>query len=257
MTDRGRGFTIIETTLFVVVSALIFVAVLAGMGRSVQNNRITDTTRALEGFIEAQMSDVRAGTVSAQTNAGGKLTCAAAARYPGGSDLCMVIGKVMTFDTATGTLKTYNVVANTTPDQVGCTAPSATGAEALVRYCPQVLDVTQPIESYTVEWGATLASLRYWDGTTAQSFGRIAILRDPESEIVYVVDIGGAFPATGSYALDSAKLVNTASNQEANICINHATFPVVKTSVHFTGGEGTGALETSGDNVGTRAQLAC
>lgn len=253
---RQKGFTIIEATLFITLSSLLAVLVLAGMNGALQNNRVTDTTRSLESFMELQLADVRAGTVLQTTNAGGMLTCGGAQAYPGKSNECIVLGKVLKLSGGTTSrVSAYNVVANVEPSDT-CAA-AATGVDGMKQYCPTVLAMQSPVESYQPEWGARLSKIafRNFDETTSTTPNAIAFLRDPMSELVYTVVFNTAL-TTGE--LDLRPLILPAyTNTEGAVCLTHDGFPAMTTFIHFTGGEGSAAIETNSDANALPTELRC
>lgn len=254
---RELGYTIVEVTLFVAVSGLLLVGVLAGFRGSIQSNRLTDTTRSFEAFIEAQYASVRSGSVVRATTEG-KAECEGQA-FPGASNACIVLGKLLKLDDgANSKVSTYNIVADIKPSDACATPSTLVGVDALRRYCPRVLDMGEVVTETAPQWAAEIDSVQFkhkTNPTYQTGINYIAIMRDPVSELVYVVPFTDS--ATPGETLGLKDKINDNSdftNSRGTICLKHDTVPARFSHILFAGGEGVGSIESSADNAGLEGE---
>lgn len=250
-----RGFTIIETLLFVSVSGLIMMMVLAGFSSSLEANRRIDTNRSFEAAIEAEYTSVRSGTVVREIGSDGKVASCSSnptSSYPGASNDCILIGKLLKIRQGTNSqISSYNVVANINPTDP-CTH---SGARAIIE-CHQarVLDISKPAGVIAPEWAAQVSGIDFQSKTggadrsySASQLAYIAILRDPSSELVYVVPLNLETLVTGAqplnYGNDTAMANYT--NAKGQICLKHDGLLLPKSYLRFNGGEGVGSIDVS------------
>jgi type II secretory pathway pseudopilin PulG len=243
---RQAGYTIVEVTLFLALTGLLVVAVLTGFGGAINNNRKTDTTRSFESAIETLYAGVRSGEANRPIDATGKAVCINEEAYPGASNECLVIGKLVRFVNSR-TVDVYNVVSNVDPDS-GCTV---TGAQILNCYHPRVLEMSQIAERITPEWQAQVGQVTFRNsvnGVYATNINFIGFLRHPASELVYIVPFSDTtVPASGEYEITG--ITNGYANSKGQICLEHDDYPVPRSYVRFNGGEGVGSIDMSDNPV--------
>lgn len=238
---RQTGYTIVEVTLFLALTGLLILAVLAGFGGAINNNRKTDTTRSFESAVETLYAGVRSGEATRPTDTHGKAMCISQEAFPGASNECLVIGKLLRFENSTN-VTVYNVVSNVDPD-VGC---SATGAQILSCYHPRVIEIDKEIDRIVPQWQAQIAQTTFRNSTNGiyNDANFIAFLRHPASELVYVVPFNDAtVPVSGEYEITA--ISNSYANSKGQICLEHDDFPVPRSYVRFNGGEGVGSIDMS------------
>lgn len=242
---RQAGYTIIEVTLFLAVTGLLVLGVGIGFNSTISNNQNVDATRTFESTIESVYSAVRSGETSHKVDAGGKATCQAAEAYPGASNKCLIIGKLLYFKDGS-TIDVYNVVANTAPDVI-CTD---TDLEVLKCYHPTVLETAERATTITPTWQATVGDVVFRNASNGifASVNVIAFLRHPTSELVYMAPFrDDAVPVSGPYELTG--IDNDYANSRGQACLVHAGFPARRSYVRFNGGEGVGAIDTSTEPI--------
>jgi type II secretory pathway pseudopilin PulG len=111
-TRASKGFTIIETTLFLAISGLLVLIMLIGTGSTVANQRYNDAVQSFKSLLQSQYSSLN----SVQNARSNELLCNASARLEEGdtqqrgqSD-CYIIGKYMRID-GNGAIDIYTVLA--------------------------------------------------------------------------------------------------------------------------------------------------
>lgn len=208
---RDQGFTILEVVLFFAISAALLGVAMLYTSNSLKSTRYGDATKSFESFIEQQYTEVQAGTVNREAG-GGSGSCVSA-NAPGTSDSCMILGRVLTFNTvapANKTVNVFTVVANTTP-----TSEPSGEIDAFAKYNTRIQESTAPT-NYSLEWGTTLYSTQYVDGTP-QNFNRLAILRSPVSETIYIFTFDHVASFQSGLRADTA-------NKKAAICFTSPDF---------------------------------
>jgi hypothetical protein len=256
------GYTIVEVTLFLAITGLLFMVVMMGLGNSLSNNRYTDTNRSLEAELESVYAGVRSGEAVRPTDVSGRsLPCGAGTAFPGASNDCIVTGRLLRIKKDTDSkIDVFNVVSAIRPDP-GC---DAVGIKKIVTcYHPQVLDMTTPEDSYSPEWVAQIKNVAFQSAISASSYlttSFIAILRDPESELVYTVplDNDDASMTTSPYSLSDGitdSVMDQFTNAKGQMCLQHADGR--KSYVQFIGGEGAGTIEALADPLLTSGAATC
>lgn len=121
-----KGYTILEVTLFMAISAILALAAFAGLGPRLRNVRFTDSVRSLESSINAQFSDAQVGS-----NSRGSINCtedtytvrvstAAGGASAGSAQGCVVNGLVAVFDNNSNEIKYRKVVSKRIPTSENC-----------------------------------------------------------------------------------------------------------------------------------------
>lgn len=242
---RGHaGYTIIEVTLFLALSGLIALAVLLGYNGTINNNRIADTTKSLEAEIIEAYSSVQAGQTSHRLNSAGYAQCSAASAFPGASNACIAIGRLLVFEGQN--VVAYSLVANANPT-VPCTQAGV--ARIVQCYSPRVLAASDPADAYQLEWQARASSPLFMNGPTSGSFNMLAFVRDPDSEFIYTLPVNGDSRNLGPRTNADFMLPDTSltyANQPGQICVNHDIGNSRTTYIRFNGGDGIGSVD-SGD----------
>jgi len=177
------GFTIIETMLFLAVTGVLVVAILAGTGTSINIQRYRDSVATLKSVLEQQYSEVT--TVRNEARAT-DLSCNSSAvidgsgpKLPRGQSDCVVLGRYVTIVDTAITIST--VIGNTAASSV----PTTDIAE-LQTYNLSLLPSST--ETSSLEWGARIAWPVSGGGfhtvTTPRTIS-LLILRSPTSGLTY------------------------------------------------------------------------
>lgn len=222
---------------------------------------MNDTIRSFQSFIESQISDVSSGVVRQNLLSNDKLECPAGSeQYPGASDKCIVMGKLIVFGSGGNSeLKVYNVVGNIKPTPLTCPSLSTgTGVDKVRQYCPRVLEMAEPAELYAPEWAAETEAVSFRPLSVAVGAPKntMSILRDPSSDFVYT----SAFNTTatvGELKIHAATEIDPDyTNSQGVVCLNMGGFPALKGYVLFTGGSGIGSIKSNSSGT-LPAGLSC
>lgn len=237
---REKGFTIVEVMLFLAISAALLGVAVASTSGSLKTTRFTDASRSFEAFVEEQYTEVQAGTAS--RGAGSDTSCTGGS--VGASTDCIVLGRVLSFDNPER-IDVYTVIADSDP-----TVPASTDMDAFVRHAPRIWeDSTTPALSHKLDWGVTLGTIQH--GPVLTSFNRLAILRSPISENIYLF----TYTAPGGNALSATELGSGKVNQNAVICATSTDFGTASGSlVASVMLKGTGSIDTIDSTVKPKSE---
>lgn len=241
--QRSEGYTIIEVSLFLGISALLLAVALVGTGLSIRTTRFTDSTRSLHSYVQQQYDSLLNGVNSRFGNeacTSGSVNTGAT-QTPGTSN-CLFLGKLMVFSVNSSEVVTYNIVGTepATPDY------SQSDEQLIYNFTPTIIR-NAGVERFTIPWQATISgSKRTIDDRAVDAF---ALIRSPKSAriVTYVY----RQPAAG-YAL--APLVNPAVpananniSKAANFCLSSADGLGQPSKLTLTGGQGQDAIGVSFD----------
>lgn len=239
--QKQHGFTIIETMLYLGVSALLLAGLLGGVTIAIQRQRFSDSVATTQGFVQQQFNETqntlnnRPGTESCQAGTPGSGNPAQASR---GASQCLVAGKLLDFAPSgaggAGHIRTHNVLigANVSDDYTNYTGGDiglfqSKGANGL-----NTTVVQNPANDATfdVPWGASLPQL-YFNGSSPKNgtpIRYIALLRSPISGSISLYYL----TKTSDLADNSEPLASTlrafAADQAARVCINSADISTAK-----------------------------
>lgn len=174
MIRKAAGFTIIETMLFLAVTAALAIAILAGTGTAINQQRYHDAVNSLQSYLQDQFS--RVSTVT--NDRGGQYTCdnlgqvssATTGEARGTSD-CLILGRLVTVDSTGQRLASSSVVGYR---QAGV-GPQTTDINELKAYKIGLSPVDA--DTQTVSWGATIVKPK----TTSPQAASILVVRSPLS----------------------------------------------------------------------------
>lgn len=184
-TQKLAGFTIIETMLFLGISGILVVAMLVGVGASINVQRYRDAAESFKSLVQKQYADLN----NVQNSRSANWSCGATAtpvedgpnpQARGQSD-CMLIGKYMRIDR--GDIAVYQVVG-----YKGNNSPVTNDIETLKNN--YLLNVNQEtVDESNMEWGTQISYPVVQDGVTnpnptPRKVG-ILIVKSPESGQIY------------------------------------------------------------------------
>ncbi|HWT40822.1 MAG TPA: hypothetical protein VN081_06190 [Dongiaceae bacterium] len=181
-TRTSHGFTIIETMLFLAVSGILILAMIAGTGASLNIQRYRDAVESFKSLVQQQYSDLnsvqnsRSDTLSCDSNAN---PVANGDQLPGQTG-CFIIGKYMRIDASDVAI--YNVLA-----YQKSTVIQPDDITSLKNNYNISVDTTN-VENYTMEWGTQIAWPVSGTGASAQPTPRqlgMLFLRSPDSGLLY------------------------------------------------------------------------
>jgi type II secretory pathway pseudopilin PulG len=258
------GFTIIETVLFLGISGILVVTLLAGTGVSINIQRYRDAVETFKSTLQDQYSELasvkndRDDTWScdegAQTEQGNDGT-------PRGQSDCVLVGRYVTVDGAI--INTYSVTARplTNPPDTAETdiEKLSTGYE---------LNVSTVNRTTTeMEWGTKIA----WpttgsEGTSSDEERSIALLflRSPDSGLIYTFSSNDVVDEPTSSSLKELLVAGNSipGQRERVICIDSGgaftrtallsgNLYAVVVSAYATG---PSSIETRSNDLGGEAQ---
>ncbi|MFZ1250364.1 MAG: hypothetical protein WAR37_02865 [Candidatus Microsaccharimonas sp.] len=183
--SRRSGFTIVETVLFLAISGALIIALIAGAGVTLSDQRYRDATQSFKALLQQQYSELgsvqntRTNTWSCNSDA--LVTSGGDEEYRGQSE-CMLIGKYLRIQGKDITI--YPVLAY----EIDTTTIPPTDIEGLrTKYALNAS--TTEIEKDELDWQTEIA----WaasgadynaGGPTPRSLG-ILFIRSPDSGQVY------------------------------------------------------------------------
>lgn len=175
----ARGFTVIETMMFLAITGILVVGILYGTGTSINVQRYRDSVLSLQTTLQDQYSqvvnvrnEVSLEGLSCDTNAVVTVDPDAGSAPRGQAD-CVVMGRyVRTLDSRTLSLST--VVGYINPNAV----TNTNDLQTLQLYALNTIPTSE--EEYPIEWNAELQQA---GGDMPLAFS-VLILRSPTSGIV-------------------------------------------------------------------------
>jgi type II secretory pathway pseudopilin PulG len=175
-TSYRAGFTIIETSLFLGITGLLLIGVLATTGASISNQRYRDSVANLKSAFQDQYNQVSA-TSNLKTDdwrCVGGVVDQGGVGDPRGKSECQIMGRIITSTPDQSRLLFRDLIGYVVP---GATNTSLNDIEALRQYTlrPSPIDPTE----YRMEWDALLTN----NSGAAKNF-TVLILRSPSTGVI-------------------------------------------------------------------------
>lgn len=200
---RRSGFTIIETMLFLAVSALLSVMVLVGASVAINAQRYKDAVVTLQSDIQQQFEDVI--TVKNSREDAGVTGCNGAR----GQTDCVLLGKLLTLS-STGAVTQYAIFGR----EPAISFIADTEYDLLREYAPTVVESS--MQAGTIEWGAQIRWPVSGEGArpegTARDIG-ILVIRSPESGLTYT------FTRDSASTEGLSAIITPANRHRQTLCI--------------------------------------
>lgn len=241
--ENQKGFTIIETTLFLAVSALLFVSLFGGISLAVQRQRYSDSVNSVHNFLQKQFNE----TLNVVNNRDDD-KCPPSTATIGASN-CIVMGKAIQFHPGASDsdkIETFTIIGEdpNLPD----------GQEAKITdYNPQIIDNDNNAQEYLIPWAAQVTAAKLLTTPTAANITTILLLRYPESGATFLYAVDSPPLNTtldNSYINDDNRI---GSNHEAAICLHSQDMAGAYARINFTGSgsqDGVIADFDQGNNCG-------
>lgn len=176
---RAAAFTIIEVMLFLAVSGVLVVAILAGSGAAIAAQRYKDAVATFQSDIQRQYED---SVAVYNGREGAADECDGGTR---GASSCIILGKMMAING--GEMVEY-IVRGTEP----ATPPDVSDEYALLRaYSPIAVEATA--DSAQMEWGTGITVGGAEGATTAT----VLVLRSPRSGLTHTFTRSAIPPLAG------------------------------------------------------------
>lgn len=208
------GFTIIELSLFVAISAVIMISLMVGWSVAVNTQSYKDSARSLAQTLQQQYSNAtnvsndRANQISCKLNGSTvQIEDGGSGAVPIGASRCVVMGRYIVINGA-------NVLMS---DIVGYQPSGSTSfttdAQAIQGYHPTKEDETViPDETYEVSW-----STRPYIGSFANTAKvALVIVRSPLTGTVYTY----TKQLTNNMQPDVTEVINTGSMGGVKLCLD-------------------------------------
>lgn len=221
-TQKTRGFTIIETLLFLAISGVLVIAMLAGVGVTIQIQRYRDAVETFKTLLQDQYSELasvkneeRTAAWScgsqAETVEGGT-----GAKERGQSD-CVILGRYMAIVGADITM--YNVVGYPS----GLTTTGTDIDKLRANYVLNISTMTK--EEETLEWGAEIAWPKTGGGSQSPQTPRsvsFLFIRSPDSGQIYTFTDNTAFETPTPSSLRDMVVagISIPGQSERTLCID-------------------------------------
>lgn len=235
MVGREAGFTIVEISLFMAITGLLFMIAIAGTGNAIRSFRFTDSGRSLEAFAQKQYDDIlngfnnRSSTVSCS---GGTIDTSTSQTI--GSSNCLLMGKLIVFRANDPNVTIYNVIG-TEPAGVNYNQSD----DALITaFQPRTVTSTA-VTTYSIPWGAKPTGFKRLGDSIATN--GLLLLRSPKSARI----ISYTFVVPPTVPTDLTSVVgNVANNSKAtNFCIKNAEGLGLAARLAITGGASQSAAQ--------------
>ena len=246
--QRQSGFTVIEVTLFLGFTAMLFLIALFGTSAFVAETRFGDGIRRLESYMQAQYEEVVSGenprAATADCNAAGVVTSGGGSTSPGSNTNCLLLGKALIMTAGSETIDSYYVVG-----VEPTTAPPANAAVTSViqAYNPRIVS-TEGKTSFNVPWGITFTSGKR--ATVPSAASGIAFVRSPMSSqvVTYVFSIPNIAIFGVGGGLDPINSPATSTGTTASYCFESPDVPKRAAAIQILNGQGSVSI-TSKFNI--------
>jgi hypothetical protein len=244
MGNTNSGFTVIETTLFLAISAALVLVTILGTGSLITSIRFSDGMRSTHSFIQSQYDEILNGVNPREA----ARICGAATEVEPGTSGCLLLGKLINFQIGTGSLKTYYVVSTDIPDLADPAVADASDTELIAAVNPVVVNGEGSAEEFVVPWGARVfASKRLQDDVQVNTY---VLLRSPRSSrlVSYTFNLDRmALEGTGTVALATQVSQPANIQRPTNFCIESIDAPDPPAAITVADGQGQNAIALTFD----------
>lgn len=239
--ENQKGFTIIETTLFLAISAMLFIGLLGGISLAVQRQRYSDSVNSTHSFLQKQFNE----TLNVINNR--DEDCPESNEPTIGASKCLVLGKAIEFSKGSDEIKTYIVTGIQPP-------PPADSRQAvdLKDYGLKIMVNDGNEETFLIPWAAKISEYRFGEDRNKNV---ILLIRNPESGATYVYAIpSDSINSNGVINPSSINNSNIVGTESVQLCLQSEDISNAQAIVTFNGaGSQDGVtiqFDASGDNCG-------
>lgn len=206
--SESGGFTVVEVTIFLAITALMLTIALMGTGRTINNARFTDSVRSFESFMQRQFDETLNGVNSRSVAACNNGQVTPGVSQPGTTN-CLLLGRYMYFETGSAKVQIRHIVGRDVSSDPSITSDS----QAIAAATPRVVqDIAT--DEYEIPWVATVHGMK----RDSDSVNSIAILRSPRSPAVYVYSFNATQPVNAVGDI-SSYIAPASASRQTNICI--------------------------------------
>ena len=223
--ENQKGFTIIEVSMFLGISALLMVGLISGITLSIQRQRYTDSVQSTQSFLQRQFNETLNTINNREQN------CGASPNIQRGASDCLVLGKLISFSPGSpgsDEIRVRTIISTTEPTEGELEAANSEDTVWQL-YAPVVRDDSNE-ESYNIPWGAEVQSANLLDnfqligdrttGTPVGNISNIAVLRSPKSGATFVYSFDTNIDADNNISA----MLSTANLRPSQICIASQDF---------------------------------
>lgn len=211
-TKKQRGFTIVETTLFLAIGGILFAALMVGVGTGITQQRYTESVRSYKALLQDQYAQVLNTNINDDTNWRCEdnetgVVSEAAPRGVRGASECVVLGRAIQVKN-NGVGDTIVTSSVTGYDDTSIRTDSD-DIEAIKNAKPKLGTFNQQEQS--LDWGSRLRA----DGRASTAV--ILILRSPSSGLIKI------FTSKTPVPQDLEAVINTnnmAVNATIRMCVD-------------------------------------
>lgn len=246
MARSESGFTVVEISIFLAISALLLLVAFIGTGTTLSATRFTDSVRSLQSYFQEQYSSILNGVNERSGQevcdaATGQVTSSPTPQEVGQSS-CLLLGRLIQFQIGNAALDTYYVVGT----QPASIPPSHTSSESILAdYSPRAVQ-TVGASTFEIPWGATIQGTKDTLGKAPNSY---LWLRSPSTgEILsYAFYSASGFPSGGDLSSIVAVANRATTNVSATICVKPTDGLNTLAMISLTAGGGQGGITTTFD----------
>lgn len=211
---RQQGFTIVEVSLFIAITGLLFLIAVLGTGNTIRAVRFTDSNRSLEAFVQLQYDDI----INGLNNRNNQISCAngvvsTSSGQELGTSNCLLIGRLLVFRQGSSDVAVYNVVGSE-PASVNYTLSDD---QLITAFQPKAV-TNAATSTYTIPWGASPSGFKRLSDSVATN--GLLLIRSPKS--TRVVSYTFKVPAVVPTDLSSAVSTDANRSKPTNFCIKSA-----------------------------------
>jgi hypothetical protein len=202
--------------------------------------RFSDSARSLHSYVQGQYSDILSGVNPRDASA----ACGNAGATGAGASSCLLLGKLMRFETGSSQVTTYYVIATRIPDLAGVDA-TLSDEQLIANAAKPVIVKSVGVDTFDIPWDAKiLGSRRSSDASEANTY---VLLRSPRSSrlVSYTFNLSNVdFNNTTSLM---PYLVPAATQKATNYCIQGVETPGPPAAITVAGGQGQGDIKVEFD----------
>jgi prepilin-type N-terminal cleavage/methylation domain-containing protein len=172
---KRDGFTIIEVMIFLAISGLLLAMAMIGSGNLARQTRFSDSVNSFHSTLQREYEEIVSGVNTRSSSAAG---CTGSAQQTG-TDECLLLGKVISFDYDGGTSAHVRYITDEPPY-----GNTGTIFDQIAAAKPQVGSTN--VRSYELSWGASFQTASRLTGVSPTD---LAILVKPGSSYALINNI--------------------------------------------------------------------
>ncbi|HWZ65540.1 MAG TPA: hypothetical protein VNX65_01945 [Patescibacteria group bacterium] len=240
MASHSQGYTIIEVSLFLAITGLLFIIALFGTGNALQTTRFSDTGRTTHAYLQKQYDNLFNGvnTRPGQEECNASNVDTLASQSPGTSN-CLSLGKAIFFKIGSTVLTTYDVVG-TEPANPNY---NLSDTDLIKSFSPKLVRNVS-VDTFQIPWQATIiGGKRPVDNVSTDVF---MLIRSPRSTHVvsYTFKESDLRPDPNDM---SPVLIDANTSQLTNFCLKSADNSSKIAKIVITGDQGQDSIQLGFD----------